>query len=218
MENNPVVINKVNSIAATFGWTVQSIQVTDSAVAYSTGAVTWATEFGVFTNNNVSVERTTYASITYQRDREDPLYSQWLVLENEYNDMLGRSFLDDKDHRRLEKIRQEATAKSEKIPKTIKKVVALCFLGMAAISLITFVIGFGQKLVADSGFFALIFFISGILELYWSNLITESDKKMNKSLANRSIKKNNEYSRLMELDAARREQARTEILDLARML
>lgn len=104
VENNPIVINKVNSIAATFGWTVQSIQVTDSAVAYSTGAVTWATEFGAFTNNNVSVERTTYASITYQRNMDDPRYSKWAVLENEYNALEARSFLTNEEQKEIDAI------------------------------------------------------------------------------------------------------------------
>lgn len=97
VENNPAVINKVNAVAAAFGWTVQSIQVTDTSVAYQSGAVGWTTEFGTFVNSTVTIKRTTYASITYQRDSDDPKYLQWVELEREYNAIEEKNFFTQQD-------------------------------------------------------------------------------------------------------------------------
>lgn len=97
VENNPVVINKVNSVAAAFGWTVLSIQVTDTSVAYQSGAFGWTTEFGTFVNSTFTIKRTTYASITYQRDMDDPKYSQWVELESEYNAIEAKNFFTQQD-------------------------------------------------------------------------------------------------------------------------
>lgn len=101
VENNPVVINKVNSVAAAFGWTVQSIQVTDTSVAYQSGAVGWTTEFGTFVNSFVNIKRTTYASITYQRDRDDSKYSQWVALEREYNAIEEKSYYTEQERQEI---------------------------------------------------------------------------------------------------------------------
>ena len=103
VENNPVVINKVNSVAAAFGWTVLSIQVTDTSVAYQNGAVGWTTEFGTFVNSTVTIKRTTYASITYQRDMDDPKYSQWVELESEYNAIEEKNFFTQQDEDAIRK-------------------------------------------------------------------------------------------------------------------
>lgn len=114
--NDPRIINRVNSIAAAFGWTVQSIQVTDSQVAYSNGSFGWVTEYGVFIQESVKHERTTYANIVYQRDTEDPRHPDWVELESEYSAMEERSFLTDEELLRIVEIekmmRKKYTRKS----------------------------------------------------------------------------------------------------------
>ena len=115
VENNPAVINNVNSVAAAFGWTVQSIQVTDSAVAYESGATGWTTEFGTFVTKTISIKRNTYASITYQRDMGDPAYQEWVALENEYNEIEKRSYLTDEEREFLRGIEEEKKKKKQLI-------------------------------------------------------------------------------------------------------
>ena len=105
VENNPAVINKVNGVAAVFGWTVQSIQITDTAVAYESGSVGWTTEFGTIVNSTITVNRTTYASITYQRDMDDPKYKEWVAFENEYNALERKSFFTTEEISQLSEIK-----------------------------------------------------------------------------------------------------------------
>lgn len=115
VKNDPSVINEVNSVAAAFGWTVQSIQITDSSVAYESGAVGWTTEFGTFVNKTISIKRNTYASITYQRDMEDRAYQEWVALENEYNEIEKRSYLSEEDKEIVRSIEENVKEKYRKI-------------------------------------------------------------------------------------------------------
>lgn len=212
VENNPVVINKVNSVAAAFGWTVQSIQVTDSAVAYSSGSVTWATEFGAFTTNNVSVNRTTYASISYQRDMDDPKYKDWLSLENEYNEMSVKSYLSSEEEKQLNQIRNNMLDKYTKFYGT-SFTVWQCLI--IILGLFVFLIGFpiGNPMpcliagvIMAVGGYALFGFVK-------RKVLSEAGQYVENKLL-----KDDVYISLVQTEAARRDKARKVILDRARML
>lgn len=207
VENNPVVINKVNSVAAAFGWTVQNIQVTDSAVAYESGAVGWTTEFGTFVNKTISIQRTTYASITYQRDMEDSRYKDWVKLEREYNDALAKTYLDSSEQLRLKQIKDETVRKGTRIAQ---------FLGVFAAILL-----FASDYIPPD--FYVICLVGGLLlaiaALYFILGKKGKGEKVALSMyAKSALVKNSEYNALLKKEDARRTQARTEILDQARAL
>ena len=214
VENNPVVINKVNSVAAAFGWTVQSIQVTDSAVAYSSGSVTWATEFGAFTNNNVSIQRTSYASISYQRDMDDPKYREWVKLENEYNSMLSRSFLTDTEQRQYEQMRKEAEKKIRKSYQAAMMFGQCVFYGMALLSVIMILCV--PETTPIMGICAIVFICLGYF--VYNRGMKKTLRVDIEKLIDSSLSKRSDYVQLMQTNALRREQSRTQLLNRARDL
>lgn len=55
----------------------------------------------------ISIKRTTYASITYQRDMEDPKYKDWVALEREYNELEAKSFFTPEEQRELDELKEK---------------------------------------------------------------------------------------------------------------
>ena len=78
--NDPDVINKVNEVWGSFGWSVMNVQITHSqnTKTYSKG-LDWYT-------GNHTVETTTidYATITYQRDKEMKNYAAFSDMERRF--------------------------------------------------------------------------------------------------------------------------------------
>lgn len=91
--NNPKTINAINNLAAVWGWTVQSIQVTDSKVSYEGDSYGWVSSYGAHVTREIITEHTNYASITYQRDMDSPKYAELSRLEAEYNECDKKDFL-----------------------------------------------------------------------------------------------------------------------------
>lgn len=83
--NNPQTINAINDLAAVWGWSVTSIQVTDSKVTYEGNSHGWVSDYGAYIEKEIVTEHTNYASITYPRDMDDPHYRQLVALEAEYD-------------------------------------------------------------------------------------------------------------------------------------
>ena len=81
-QNDPGVINNLNSEMSSFGWNVLSVQVTHNQ---NTKTYTKGLDMLLGTGIN-TVETTTieYASITYQRDRRMQNYAQIASLEQQY--------------------------------------------------------------------------------------------------------------------------------------
>lgn len=190
VQNNPAVVNKVNTLAAAWGWTVQSVQVTDTAVAYESGAIGWTTEFGTFVQKSISVNRTTYASITYQRDKDDPKYSQWVALENEYNEAERNSFITPEESQKLAEIEQ-AIKKADKL----RLLVAFILVGVFIYVVISF------------PFLYYIMFLAGIVLLITQNWRIK-----------KKIEKDAEYCRIHAAAAKRKDEAKAKILARAEAL
>lgn len=99
--NDPDTINAINNLAAIWGWTVQSIQVTDSKISYEGDSYGWVSDYGAYVQREIITEHTNYASITYQRDIDDGKYSQLTELEKAYNDCTGKQYLSEDEQNRL---------------------------------------------------------------------------------------------------------------------
>ena len=112
VENNPAVIDKVNAVAAAFGWTVKNVQITYSEYTGSTGTASWTMEFRPALAPAVPGETVKYADITYQRDMDDPRYPEWVRLEREYNESLQNNRrLSAQEYRDMEQMEMAAFEK-----------------------------------------------------------------------------------------------------------
>lgn len=109
--NDPQTINAINNLAAVWGWTVQSIQVTDSKISYEGDSTGWISDYGAYVQMQIITEHTNYASITYQRDMDDPKYEKLSFLEEKYNKCDDISFLTDDEETQKKKIEEEIDKK-----------------------------------------------------------------------------------------------------------
>lgn len=217
VENNPMVINKVNSVAAAFGWTVQSIQVTDSAVAYESGAVGWTTEYSTFVQTKVKVDRRTYASITYQRDRDDSRYAQWLSLEREYNATAIKCYLNDSDATRFRQLERDAELAAKKSSSCAGWG---CGGSIVLLGVFFFVsaLFFGISGSEWSGvaIVSLILIVGGLLGT--NSAMKNVDEKVYREGAHTRLANNQEYVALKEKDTALRNVERQGILERASLI
>ncbi len=115
--NDPQHINAINNLAAVWGWTVQNVQITDSKIAYEGDSHGWMTDYGYFGSTEIITEHTNYASITYQRDMDDPKYPQLTALEAAYNDCEGKQYLTDEEQKRLADAEQKVDKQRSKYQK-----------------------------------------------------------------------------------------------------
>lgn len=87
VNNNPATINQCNEEWGSFGWNVLSVQVT-----HSQDTKTYSRGMDYYTGDK-TVETTTinYATITYQRDKEMPNYTQIVELEKRYRNLMDEA-------------------------------------------------------------------------------------------------------------------------------
>lgn len=87
VRNNPQVINEVNNEAALWGWSVLNIQITEQKIVKEGDShgreSTWGDKYIITTE--VVTEHINYATITYQRDLDDPTTKKLADLERDYN-------------------------------------------------------------------------------------------------------------------------------------
>ena len=102
--NDPQTINAINNLAAVWGWTVQSIQVTDSKITYEGDSHGWVSDYGAYIQTEIITEHTNYASITYQRDLDAPSYKELKALEDKYNQCDSTSYLNDEEDAEMQSI------------------------------------------------------------------------------------------------------------------
>lgn len=113
--NDPEHINAINNLAAVWGWTVQNIQVTDSKITYEGDSHGWVTDYGYYGTTERITEHTNYASITYQRDMDNPKYEQLTALEDAYNSCTGKQYLTQEEQQRLSNAKLAVDAKRSKL-------------------------------------------------------------------------------------------------------
>ena len=107
VKNDPKIINEVNSNAAIWGWSVLNIQITDQKIVRE-GDSKGGLQQGFFNDKyvvttEVITEHVNYASITYQRDLDDPRTAKLAELEKAYYSCEKADYLS----------REEANAKKE---------------------------------------------------------------------------------------------------------
>ncbi len=107
VKNDPKIINEVNSNAAIWGWSVLNIQITDQKIVRE-GDSKGGLQQGFFNDKyvvttEVITEHVNYASITYQRDLDDPRTAKLAELEKAYYSCENADYLS----------REEANAKKE---------------------------------------------------------------------------------------------------------
>ena len=107
VKNDPKIINEVNSNAAIWGWSVLNIQITDQKIVRE-GDSKGGLQQGFFNDKyvvttEVITEHVNYASITYQRDLDDPRTARLAELEKAYYSCENADYLS----------REEANAKKE---------------------------------------------------------------------------------------------------------
>lgn len=81
VQNDPQVLNNVNEVWGSFGWSVMNVQ-----VVHSQNTKTYSPASFYFTGEHV-VETTTinYATVTYQRDKDMENYDEIVRLEKAFN-------------------------------------------------------------------------------------------------------------------------------------
>lgn len=82
--NTPSVINDANASHALWGWSVQSVQITDRKTVYDGDTTGYVDELGVHATTQRITETVNYATITYVRDLDDPNTPELRRLEQEY--------------------------------------------------------------------------------------------------------------------------------------
>ena len=190
--NDPSTINAINNLAAVWGWTVQSIQVTDSKVSYEGDSYGWVTDYGTHIRKEIITEHTNYASITYQRDMDDPKCMKLSKLEAAYNECDNQRFLTDKEETSF----NEACDAAHKEGKKYKK-----------LAIITGVVSAYVLLVASIAVKNPIPIIAGIvLTIYFARKSANSHNN------------NVEFNRLTDINSSRREARKQELLTAAKQL
>lgn len=115
--NDPSYINAINNLAAVWGWTVQSIQVTDSKVSYEGDSYGWVSDYGAHVSTEIITEHTNYASITYQRNIDDPKHAKLSEFETAYNECDDKWFLSASEQARYDKACEDADKERKKYKK-----------------------------------------------------------------------------------------------------
>jgi len=87
VSNVPSLIQTRNEMEAVWGWSVLSIQITDQKTVKEGDSYQRESFFGdkLITETEVITEHVNYATITYQRDLDDPISKQLADLEAEYH-------------------------------------------------------------------------------------------------------------------------------------
>ncbi len=87
VQNDPKVINDMNTEAAIWGWSVLNVQITEQKIVKEGDShgreSTWGDKY--ITTTEVITEHINYATITYQRDLDDPTTKKLADLERDYN-------------------------------------------------------------------------------------------------------------------------------------
>lgn len=86
VKNDPRIINEVNLDAAIWGWSVLNIQITDQKTVREGDSHGRLSAFGdkYVVTTEVITEHTSYATITYQRDLDDPKIQKLAELQLAY--------------------------------------------------------------------------------------------------------------------------------------
>ncbi len=87
VQNDPKTINEANTEAAIWGWSVLNIQITEQKIVKEGDShgreSVWGDKY--VTTTEVITEHINYATITYQRDLDDPTTKKLADLERDYN-------------------------------------------------------------------------------------------------------------------------------------
>ena len=84
--NDPRQIDDTNKVMDVFGWTVQGIQITDRKTVREGNSRGRIDNDGIHVETDVYTEHANYATITYQRDLDDPAIKKLASLEKEYDE------------------------------------------------------------------------------------------------------------------------------------
>lgn len=192
--NNPATINAINNFAAVWGWTVQSIQVTDSKITYEGDSYGWVSDYGAHVTTQVITEHTNYASITYQRDIEDAKYEKLKFLEEKYNQCDSISCLTDEEETEEQQIMEEFNKKHSTFKKLFIAAIITTIWGLSVLTMfikapILFVVGI------------IICIILGKKSSYYDDYTN-----------------NSQFRELRARDKARRLQVKQDIIDQAKAL
>ena len=132
--NDPSTINAINNLAAVWGWTVQSIQVTDSKVSYEGDSYGWVTDYGVYVRKEIVTEHTNYASITYQRDMDIKNYTQLCAYEESYNDCDRTTYLASDELAQMQDAESKMNAYNKRIKLSVIIGISCLVIGVFGIS------------------------------------------------------------------------------------
>ena len=95
LANDPKAIERRNEFEAIWGWAVLGLQITDQKIVREGDSYghqsSWSDEYIITTE--VITEHTNYATITYQRDLDDPRIQELADLEKQYQDCCSSDFL-----------------------------------------------------------------------------------------------------------------------------
>ncbi len=109
--NEPSEINALNEIEAAWGWSVQSVQVTEFKDSHYGGTTGTIDSTGYHGTTTIITEHTNYATITYQRDQDMPHYIQICALENEYRECEKKNFLNASEQQKEDECNRLSDAK-----------------------------------------------------------------------------------------------------------
>lgn len=118
VKNDPKVINEINSNAAIWGWSVLNIQITDQKIVRE-GDSKGGLQQGFFGDKyvittEVVTEHVNYASITYQRDLDDPRTAKLAELEKAYYSCEKADYLSSEEAK-VKKEAQDVLDKQDRI-------------------------------------------------------------------------------------------------------
>ena len=104
--NDQKVINKVSQEAAIWGWAVQNIQITEQKIVKEGDSHERESFFGdkIITETEVITEHINYATITFQRDRDDLTMSKLAELELAYEAADRAMLLNDNEQYEVEEL------------------------------------------------------------------------------------------------------------------
>ena len=135
VKNDPKVINEMNQEAAIWGWSVQSVQITEQKVVKEGDSHQRENIWGdkVITETEVITEHINYATITYQRDLDDPRTQRLAELEKAYNAADKADLWNDTERNEVEEMRKilDQRDRDNSIGKLLLIATGVCFvLGM----------------------------------------------------------------------------------------